>query len=54
VLTKAEALHAEGKLEASPFKEALTNFTFSCKEYMGNPPSGTPEQCARRAALLGP
>lgn len=53
VLTKAEALKAEGKLDNNPFREALTNFTFSCKEYMGSAPTGTPEQCARRAALVG-
>lgn len=53
VLAKAEALNAEGKLANSPFREALTNFTFSCKEYMGSAPTGTPEQCARRAALVG-
>lgn len=53
VLTKTEALHTEGKLEGSPLKESLTNFTFSCKEYMGSAPTGTPEQCARRAAFVG-
>lgn len=53
VLAKAEALNAEGKLADSPFREALTNFTFSCKEFMGSAPTGSPEQCARRAALVG-
>jgi len=53
VLAKAEAVNAEGQLANHPLREALTNFTFSCKEYMGSPPTGSPEQCARRAALVG-
>jgi hypothetical protein len=53
VLTKAEALNAEGKLADHPFRDALTNFSFSCKESRGSPPTGTPEQCARSAALVG-
>ncbi len=34
-----------------PFSYVLTNFTFSCKEMFGTPPTGTKEQCARRDAL---
>lgn len=53
VLSKAEELHKAGQLDSHPIREALTNFTFTCQEYWGNPPTGTPEQCARRAALVG-
>lgn len=53
VLAKAEAINTAGQLANHPLREALTNFTFSCKEYMGSPPTGSPEQCARRAALVG-
>lgn len=54
VLTKAEAIKAEGKLAEHPIREALTNFTFSCQEYMGSKPTGTESQCARKEVLLRP
>ena len=52
VLTKAETLKTEGKLADHAMREALTNFTFSCQEYLGSKPTGTPQQCARKEAIL--
>jgi hypothetical protein len=51
MLDEAEKRAKEGRLK-SPFSSALTNFTFSCESYFGNPPTGTPEQCKRREKLI--
>lgn len=54
VLDKAEKIKAEGKLASHPLREALTNFTFTCQAYMGNEPTGSLAQCARKEVLLRP
>ncbi len=51
VLDMAEKLAKDGKL-TSPFSLALTNFTFSCKPFMGTPPNGTKDQCDRKEKLI--
>ncbi|MBN1532303.1 MAG: hypothetical protein JXA20_06550 [Spirochaetes bacterium] len=51
VLDEAEKRANEGRLK-SPFSSALTNFTFSCETIFGSPPTGTPEQCKRKEALI--
>lgn len=50
VLDECEKKAVRGGLKA-PFSFLLTNFTFSCKEMYGSPPTGTKEQCARREVL---
>ncbi|HRP68920.1 MAG TPA: hypothetical protein PLY93_05255 [Turneriella sp.] len=54
VLDRAEELKNEGQLAHHALREALTNFTFTCKEYMGQPATGSVAQCARREVLLQP
>lgn len=54
VLDRAEELKNAGQLANHAMREALTNFTFSCQAYMGNEPTGTPAQCARKEVLLRP
>jgi hypothetical protein len=51
MLDEAEKRAKGGNLK-SPFSSALTNFTFSCESYFGNPPTGTPEQCKRKEKLI--
>ncbi|MCP5502387.1 MAG: hypothetical protein H7A25_20995 [Leptospiraceae bacterium] len=49
-LKEAEKRASEGKLKA-PFSWALTSFTFSCKSFLGSPPTGTEEQCKKKEEL---
>lgn len=51
MLDEAEKRAKENRLK-SPFSAALTSSTFSCESFLGNPPTGTPEQCKRKDALV--
>lgn len=51
VLNECEKKAGEGNLKA-PFSYVLTNFTFSCTQMFGSPPTGTKEQCERREMLI--
>lgn len=50
MLDEAAKRAKEGRLKP-PFSRALTQFMFSCESIFGSPPTGTPEQCARREEL---
>lgn len=51
LLDRAEQLARENRLKP-PFSFALTSFGFTCKSFLGTPPSGNQQQCLRKKKLI--
>ncbi|MCB1176558.1 MAG: hypothetical protein KDK36_03160 [Leptospiraceae bacterium] len=51
LLDKVEKAAEAGELKGD-YKSSLTNFSFSCQSFMGSQPTGTTEQCERKAKIL--